>query len=227
MIIAKMIFFSFSLLLSLSNCRAGAPLALTLPDASSFALRICQRRFKNQLDALLIEEGHSNLLVSQREGRRQHSADVIIKGYRQLRLRRLQKKSVELIHRWFVRKQEKFKCLVEKMGMGGDTIVFQPKDMHAVVKCIVDVQNSFRKEKIPYAKGAAKAKEKICATNISIIKSFSRAEIVQVDAVTDGIFRFDRSLSAESGSLIKLRVVKEPGRTSDFLYSFFQASQRR
>ena len=71
--------------------------------------RICQRRLKNQLDELLIEEGYSSLLVSQREGRRHHSAGVIQKGYTALRRHRLEKRAVKTMWKWFQQKQKNFK----------------------------------------------------------------------------------------------------------------------
>lgn len=90
--------------------------------------KVTSRRYKRQLDDLLIEEGYSNLLVSRREGRRIHSANIIQDGYRKLRQRRLEKKSVAIIEKWFAKKQARFKRFLDKIGAGEQRILFQHKD---------------------------------------------------------------------------------------------------
>jgi hypothetical protein len=151
--------------------------------------RICQRGLKKQLDELLIEEGYSNLLVSQREGRRHQSASVIQKHYKLLRRHRIEKKAVKTLWKWFQRKQEMFKKLIAKMGTGSNKIVFQKKDVHAVVSAVVEVQNAFRKEPLSYLDGMEKARENIETTNVLVVREFTHANIIGTDAEMDGIFR--------------------------------------
>ena len=131
------------------------------------------------------------------------------------------------------------------MGTGNNKIVFQRKDLHEIIKCVIEVQNTFRKESLTYVEGVERAREKIEETNILAVRAFTRANIVGSDAKTDGIFRYDRRNAAEEETrgggggggggggkgfpdeVVRLHVCKERGRNDDDLWEYFRKKGKR
>ncbi|GMH73603.1 hypothetical protein TL16_g06236 [Triparma laevis f. inornata] len=194
--------------------------------------KVMARIFKRQLDSLLIAEGHSNLLVSRREGRRVHSANVIQEGYRQLRQKRLEKKSVGIIMKWFGRKQKRFKRLLEKMGAGDQRILFGAKDRDNVIKCVIEVLTMLKKD-ISHIEAYEIAKTKIVETGIEVLREMKEVDVLGKDAITDGLFKFWRRSSRDGrgvviggSSIVRLKKVIEQGRFSEKLLNYFGVSKR-
>ncbi|GMH57277.1 hypothetical protein TrST_g8278 [Triparma strigata] len=192
--------------------------------------KVMARIFKRQLDSLLVAEGYSNLLVSRREGRRAHSANVIQEGFRQLRQRRLEKKSVRTIIKWFGRKQKRFKRLLEKMGAGDQRILFGAKDKENVIKCVIEVLMQFKKDR-SHIEAYEIAKSKIVETDIQVLREMTHVDVLSKDAKTDGLFRFwrrkrDEKKKDSADSIVMLRKVVEQGRFDEKLLNYFGVSKR-
>jgi len=71
--------------------------------------------------------------------------------------------------------------------------VFSKKDEHAVVNAIKEVHKQLSSSSKSYGEMNARAKKFVTETNFLALRPFAHAEIIGLDCVTDGIFRYNRS----------------------------------